>query len=143
MNSLTTDEEFKSKISPLKLVNETTAAECASASEACKRDLLKSRVNIIQYPANFPCEDRFDAVQFNKSNGYYTAVFDGHGGWQVSEYAMKYLPVYLNEYLKDSKTSEDVHNAIYKAFDQVEAECYQKLKAAFEIGFGKSSTVGS
>ena len=53
------------------------------------------------------------------------------------------MPVYLNEYLKDSKTSEDVHNAIYKAFDQVEAECYQKLKAAFEIGFGKSSTVGS
>ena len=90
---MTTDEEFKSKISPLKLVNETTAAECASASEACKRDLLKSRVNIIQYPANFPCEDRFDAVQFNKSNGYYTAVFDGHGGWQVSEYAMKYYKI--------------------------------------------------
>ena len=124
------------------LTNSNSTAEWAS-NDTCKRDLLKTRVNIIQYPANLPWEDRFDAVQLSKSSGYYSAVFDGHGGWQVSNYAMKYLPVYLDNYLKDANTSEEIHNAIYKAFDQVESEWYQKLKSAFDIGFGKASTVGS
>lgn len=38
--------------------------------------------------------------------GYYTGVFDGHGGWQVSDYAMRYLHTYIDEALKNAKTDE-------------------------------------
>jgi serine/threonine protein phosphatase PrpC len=36
-------------------------------------------------------------------------VFDGHGGWQVSDYAMRKLHVYLDEELsKASKNEKDI-----------------------------------
>lgn len=56
---------------------------------------------------------------------------------------MKYLHTYLDEHLAGAKTSEDIHQAIYKAYDQVEKECYEKCKGAFDIGFGKAATVGA
>jgi serine/threonine protein phosphatase PrpC len=40
-------------------------------------------------------------------DGYYSAVFDGHGGWQVSELAMKKMHLYIDEEIKKSKNKND------------------------------------
>ncbi len=58
-------------------------------------------------PANQPCEDRFNCYQLQSIDGYYSAVFDGHGGWQVSEFAMKKMHLYIDEELKKYKTKTD------------------------------------
>lgn len=49
-------------------------------------------------------------------------MFDGHGGWQVADYAMKHLHLYLDENLASAKSEADVKAAINKAFDRVENE---------------------
>lgn len=63
--------KFSSKIIQ---AQEEMKAECEATQQP---DLMKSRVNIIQLPANYPCEDRFDAHQLKKSKGYSVAVYDG------------------------------------------------------------------
>ena len=45
------------------------------------KDDLTGRVEAIQYPGNEPIEDRINAHYLKNINGYYAAVFDGHGGW--------------------------------------------------------------
>lgn len=54
--------------------------ECASP-EGMLRNQLASRAQIVVNPSNAPCEDRFNCYQFKNLDGYYSAVFDGHGGW--------------------------------------------------------------
>lgn len=76
-------------------------------------------------------------------NGYYVAVFDGHGGWQVSEYSMKNLHHFLDEELKTATTDQDVINAINKAFNRIEDDWYVVTKSAFDKGFPASAYVGS
>lgn len=56
---------------------------------------------------------------------------------------MANLHIYLDEFLKDATTSEQIHDAINRAYDKAEQECYDKLKGAFEIGFPKAATVGA
>jgi len=62
-------------------------SECAAAetSETAQpqytRNTLEKRAFVLQYPANEPCEDRFNCYQFKNAQAYYAAVFDGHGGW--------------------------------------------------------------
>ena len=45
------------------------------------RNILSSRAAILLNPSNDPCEDRFNCYQLKNLDGYYQAVFDGHGGW--------------------------------------------------------------
>ena len=54
--------------------------EC-EAPEDSKRNNLTSRAQIVVNPSNAPCEDRFNCYQLKNLEGYYSAVFDGHGGW--------------------------------------------------------------
>ena len=44
---------------------------------------MKSRISLIQYPANNPIEDRYDCAQLESIDGFAASVFDGHGGWQM------------------------------------------------------------
>lgn len=46
----------------------------------------------------------------------------GHGGWQVSEYAMAHLVEYLDTHLEKANTEQEIKDAITKAYDQVEQE---------------------
>ena len=100
--------------------------ECAPAKESSTnatpepnftRNTLTSRAFVLQYPANEPCEDRFNVYQFKNTNAYYAAVFDGHGGWQVSDYAMRKMHVYLDDALKGAKSENDVKKALTQAYN--------------------------
>jgi pyruvate dehydrogenase phosphatase len=82
----------------------------------------------LQYPANEPCEDRFNCYQLKNSNAYYAAVFDGHGGWQVAE---------------NAKTEEDIKKAIKIAYDRVEKDWVTLAQQAFTMGYPKIAYVGS
>jgi len=57
--------------------------DCLSevTQELPERNKLRNRATILVNPANAPCEDRFNCHQFENIDGYYSAVFDGHGGW--------------------------------------------------------------
>mmetsp|Transcript_4584 Transcript_4584/g.6958 ORF Transcript_4584/g.6958 Transcript_4584/m.6958 type:complete len:100 (+) Transcript_4584:1050-1349(+) len=63
--------------------------QCAPNEEGPKfeRNKLQSRVEVVVNPSNDPCEDRFNCFQLKNLDGFYSAVFDGHGGWQVAELA--------------------------------------------------------
>jgi len=61
----------------------------------------------MQYESNNPIEDRFNCHQFKEGfDGFYAAVFDGHVGWQVSEFAMRNLHLKMEKHLKDAKTDD-------------------------------------
>jgi serine/threonine protein phosphatase PrpC len=49
-------------------------------------------------------------------------VFDGHGGWQVSQLCQKKMHIYLDEFLKNAKSEEQVKSAIKNAFLKIEQE---------------------
>ena len=81
--------------------------------------------------------------------GYYNAVFDGHGGWQVSNYAMNNLHKYIEEKLvesikiKNKLNDDDYKKAIEYAFDRVEEEFLAFSKRAFQMGYPGAAYVGA
>jgi hypothetical protein len=82
--------------------------ECESLKQTnYERNKLNNRVKILVNPSNEPCEDRFNCYQFKNLNGFYSAVFDGHGGWQVSELAMKKMHLYIDEEIGKHKSKGD------------------------------------
>ena len=62
-------------------------------------------------------------------------MYDGHGGWQVAEYAMKKLHIYLEEELKGAKNDDQIKKAILKAYSRVENDWISLAKLAFEMGY--------
>ena len=95
--------------------------------------------------ANEPCEDRFNCAQLENLDGFYSAVFDGHGGWQVSEMAMKYLHTLIDKELGKSKNKgdEEICAAITEGFNQLEKQWIDIAQKAFHGGFPKAAYVGS
>jgi serine/threonine protein phosphatase PrpC len=76
----------------------------------------------------------------SKVNGYFAAVFDGHGGWQVSNKASTRLhTIFENELSKINEPSK----AINSAYDIFESELKSEAKTAFELGFPKAGYVGA
>ena len=99
--------------------NQPKKGECEASEEVVtERNILSSRAAILMNPSNEPCEDRFNCYQFKNLDGYYQAVFDGHGGWQVSELAMKKMHIYIDEELKKSRSKGDkeISQAIINGF---------------------------
>jgi len=75
-------------------------------------------------------------------DGYYAAVFDGHGGDQVAEFVRNKLHVYINEELKGAKTDAQITGAIERGFDRVEKEWFEMATLAFSLGYPKTAYVG-
>ena len=113
------------------------------------RNILKNRVSTISYAANNPIEDRYNAIQLKNLDGYLIEVLDGHGGYQVAEYASKKLHLYLDQRLGETKhetkstDEEKIISAINFAFSSVEKDFYQMVKDAFSKGFLKVAYVGA
>jgi pyruvate dehydrogenase phosphatase len=111
---------------------------------------LPKRISALQYNANDPIEDRYSAVELKNFKGYFISVLDGHGGFQLSQYANERLFRYFDEIYKDLKlagkiTDEDelVKAAMYSSFDKVEKEFYNIAVDLYKNGEGKVATVGS
>jgi len=105
--------------------------------------------SFIQYPSNNPIEDRWSVYQLKALPGSITAVFDGHGGWQMAEFARKHLAKEIDERLGANKnksfssTDEYIITSIQEGFDQVENNFLEAARVAYNIGYGKVGGVGS
>lgn len=70
---------------------------CISDQESLQNCDFDKKVKVIQYNANTPCEDRFVAVKLKNLEGNLMAVFDGHGGEAVSDYASEKIAQYFDQ----------------------------------------------
>lgn len=95
------------------------------------------------YPANDPIEDRM--IFGKESEWIYGAVFDGHGGWQVSEKASKDIMKTLFGKLSRVENVNDVliDKCIIEAFDDTEKDIIRTIRPSFQMGFGEVAKVGS
>lgn len=90
-----------------------------------KSNILLNRVSVIQYNANNPREDRHNAIQLKHLPGYMVAVFDGHGGNEVADYANKMLHKYFDDEILKTKDSNNeikdntIIDSINKAFHKI------------------------
>ena len=76
--------------------------DCDDSENACgekfEPNSIKSRISILSYEANNPMEDKYAQLQFKENQlGYMAAVFDGHGGFEVSQLVSETLHLYLEE----------------------------------------------
>lgn len=102
-----------------------------------------SKISSYTYPANHPTEDRHI---YGKADGWnYGAVFDGHGGWQVAEFASKTLPQVILKNLQNisSKNELEIDKQMIKSFQETEDLIVQSIRPAFQMGFGEVGHVGS
>lgn len=107
------------------------------AKEA-KKIPFREKVNVIEYNANNPIEDRFAAVELKNIKGNLLAVFDGHGGDLVSDYVAKHTAQYLdtiyleltnNKKHKDKTEDQLITQAMYETFQKL----VRKFKQIFRL----------
>lgn len=121
----------------------TSSSSIPSQGVACRKLVTHS------YPANNPSEDRM--VIGSHNHWAFAAVFDGHGGWQVSEVASKVLLNLLLQSLEEHKecTAKDTYNemkidqVITEVFHEMERLIIDSIRPAFQLGFGDVAKVGS
>ena len=98
------------------------------------------------YPANNPTEDR--AVMYEDGGYRMATVFDGHGGWKVSEFASKTLvPLVLKKLskLRTNQLLDDVmvDDVILSSFQEIENAYISSIEQAYQEGTGSVANVGS
>lgn len=105
--------------------------------------LISPKFSSFTYNANSPSEDRFSIQQNNDWN--IVGVFDGHGGWQVAEFVQNNLISKLSSSiaLVPANDNNSVENLIKDAFSSTEKLYIEKIKPAYDLGFGGVASVGS
>lgn len=127
-----------SAVAASSLVHATVSCNSVSAGHAhC--DSYSS----FSYPANDPIEDRH--VIATNSDWQIAAVFDGHGGWQVAHYASSNLINTMQKALRGvSETDEmSIDDLAVGAFQTTENGILNRVRPAFQTGFGEVAKVGS
>lgn len=175
--------------SPLSVAAAALASTAGGhANSFSSRSMVVSNVS---YPANDPLEDRFDFKEFSgglavtpasssssSSAGHVysptllAAVLDGHGGWQVADFARRTLLSAIETELENcpssslttsgnnndndnssnldedggskfATTSWHVGSALARAFARIDRSFLSAVKPAFELGFGSVAHVGA
>ena len=97
----------------------------------------------VTYAANSPIEDRVSAETI--SEGVLTSVFDGHGGWQISNYLHQHIsPVFASAYQRSTgPPKKRVEAALRQSYDQMESAVVDMARQAYKVGFGEVASTGS
>jgi len=95
------------------------------------------------YDANSPSEDRFSV--FEDGDWKACGVFDGHGGWQVSDYVQQNLVAKVLKKIKEivPNDSTALESAVISSFLEVEKSYIELIRPAYQLGFGDVASVGS
>lgn len=99
------------------------------------------------YPANNPSEDRImyicDVMHQNRKIDI-VGIFDGHGGWQVSNFVSQNIGNSMIERMITFDHSNEVStmNLLKDAFNRVERQYMEDVKSSFNHGFGEVAKVG-
>jgi serine/threonine protein phosphatase PrpC len=92
------------------------------------------------FPANNPSEDRLLILNSQSQQPYQVfGVFDGHGGWQVSDYMKTKTPTILVSKLESGIS---VESAINETFHEIEKNYSESIRPAYQLGFGDVAKVG-
>lgn len=120
-----------------------TITQCDADGINIATNAAKSRYTAATYPANKPIEDR--NVYGNVGSWSTAGVFDGHGGWQVSEYVCKNIMNMVVENIIDIDPVDEIsiHKQVEKAFSDIEKQIVARSKPSFQMGFGEVAKVGS
>ena len=70
---------------------------------------------------------------------YLAAVFDGHGGWQVSDYLFQNI----KSKIEGLHSPPNWVDSLAQTFDELESELVSSVRASYKLGFSNVSTVGS
>ena len=87
--------------------------------------------------------------QIESVDGFFVGVYDGHGGWQMSQFASDRLHQELEKSLKAKRAigalseEEVITGALLEAYDSVENEFLDVATRAYNLGFPNVSRVGS
>jgi serine/threonine protein phosphatase PrpC len=95
------------------------------------------------YPANNPSEDR--SVYGSKNGWAYGAVFDGHGGWQISDISSRVLLNLIFNKIVNTKAIDEIliDKQITESFQEMEDIILESIRPAFQFGFSEVGKVGS
>ena len=115
--------------------NNTLLTHCAGKDTFAKHSSFT-------YPANDPSEDR---NLVHSADWKIAAIFDGHGGWQVSDFASKHLVPVVLQNLRgiDEKDEISIDTKLVNSFQAVEDAVIDRVRPSFRIGFGETAKVGS
>ncbi len=121
--------------------------------EKCK-NVKKWALGSSTYTANDPIEDRhvftdLSGCMVGCEEGLVAAVFDGHGGWQASEFAKTRIAGSLGKVLRDFGSLRETEgydpniNALVNTFRSLDRDLMYHIRDAFTIGFGNVASTGA
>ena len=96
------------------------------------------------FPANNPSEDRSIYFEDKNTKTRIFGVFDGHGGWNVSNYLHHNMTRVLLKNMDNAKAGNEQYNcsadsleaSLLTTFTELEEAYIEKIRAAYELGFG-------
>jgi pyruvate dehydrogenase phosphatase len=105
-------------------------------------------ISTASYQANNPIEDRIEVSLANSAHDISSVVvLDGHGGWQVAEFAQTRIAGLLKSaFSKDTINNSfdnEVEALVQKVFNAIDEAYITSIKGAFEAGFGDVARVGA
>ncbi|CAG9327984.1 unnamed protein product [Blepharisma stoltei] len=107
--------------------------------------LPQDKTGKVSYPANNPIEDRFVSKKLKSFNARCSAVFDGHGGWQISDFLYHNIiqTIEDNYKLVKSDPKKSVHTILEKSFDSLEERIVNAARDSYKMGFANVASTGS
>jgi hypothetical protein len=121
-------EIFKKMMNKLRSQSNSDKNKSTLEEKFLKSNILSNRVCKLTYAANDPIEDKLNAIQLKNFDGYFISVLDGHGGFEVADFASRELHRKFDQQFLNLMTSntgkymseqDKVVSSINYAFDEI------------------------